>query len=180
MHPVLHSIYRLDAQDRVTDVNDAWRAFAVQNGAPELAHAVLGRPLWDFLAGSDAKNIYRALIARVRGGRSVSVPYRCDAPDRVREFELVLTPREAGSIECATWVRGERTRSAVRLLDAHAPRTGDFVRMCGWCKRVRVDDDWAEPEDAVRRLGLFTSGPMPQVSHGICAECSARLLDDMA
>ena len=82
MHPVLHSIYRLDAQDRVTDVNDAWRA-----------------------------------------------------------FELVLTPREAGGIECATWVRGERTRSAVPLLDAHTPRTSDYVRMCGWCKRVRVDDD---------------------------------------
>jgi hypothetical protein len=178
--PPIHSVYVLDADDRVTGVNDAWRAFAVENGAPELADGVLGRRVWEFMSGGDADAVYRALFASVREGRTVAVPYRCDAPSRTREFELVLSPRSGGAIECATRVLGERERPPVPLLDAGAPRRDDFLHMCGWCKRVNLQDAWVSAEEAVQRLALFAGGPVPRVTHGICPDCADRLFHAVA
>lgn len=175
--PPMHSVYVLDADDRIASVNDAWRAFAVENGAPELADGVLGQSLWSYIAGAEVAAIYRALFERVRGGRTVTVPYHCDAPGRTRHFELVLSPREAGAIGCATRVVGEQDRPPVSLLDVRAPRTDEFLRMCSWCKRVLLDD-WVSAEDAVRRLDLFADGPVPQITHGICPQCAARMVEE--
>ena len=50
--------------------------------------------------------------------------------------------------------------------------------MCGWCKRVAVPPDrWLEVEEAVAALALFDEPRPPQLTHGVCEECSSRLSD---
>ena len=173
--PHRHSIYVLDAGDRVASVNDVWTEFAVHNGAPDLTDRVLGRPVWQFISGEQTETIYRALFQRVRTGVTITLPYRCDAPTRVREFELEMALQGEGDIVCTTHVIGERDRPAVRLLDSRAERSGAMLLMCSWCKRVEIGE-WVEPEVAVERLGLFGGGPVPHVTHGICDECLERLM----
>jgi hypothetical protein len=176
--PHRHAVYVIDARDRVASVNEVWTDFAAENGAPGLADRVLGQVLWRFIEGEQTESIYRALFQRVREGRTITFPYRCDAPSRVREFELELAPQGDGDIVCTTHVLAERDRPPVRLIDPLAERSDAFLRMCGWCKRVEIGE-WVDAEVAVERLGLFAGGPVPQVTHGICDECTARVLADV-
>ncbi len=175
----IHSVYWLDADDRVEWVDDRWRAFANENDAPNLPGRVVGTSLWPYIAGNEIAQIYRALFARVREGRTLHVPYRCDAPRRIREFELELAPRGAAGIACTTRVIAERDRTPMWLIDAHAPRGNELLAMCSWCKRVHLDE-WVEPEDAVRRLGLFAGGSVPRITHGACPVCVELLLAESA
>jgi hypothetical protein len=44
-----------------------------------------------------------------------------------------------------------------------------FLRVCAWCRKVWVDDEWVSFEEyALKRHSLKSS-------HGICDECVARL-----
>lgn len=172
-------VYQIDAGDVITAVNDAWDEFALENEAPHLTRqGVIGRPLWDFITGEETQHLYRALFQRVREGkRPISIPFRCDAPDCRRHMEMHMIPDKAGGITFTTRVLRLEKRPAVRLLEQGAPRSPDFVTMCGWCKKVRLPDDrWAEVEEAIRVLHLFDERVVPQISHGICPECHDRVL----
>ncbi|MGC8827572.1 MAG: PAS domain-containing protein, partial [Anaerolineae bacterium] len=172
-------VYQIDAGDVITTVNDAWDEFALENEAPHLTgQGVIGRSLWDFIAGEETRHLYRILFQRVREGkRPISIPFRCDAPDCRRYMEMQMIPDNAGGITFANRVLRVERRPAVRLLEQGAPRSPDFVTMCGWCKRVRLPDDrWVEVEEAIRVLHLFDERAVPQISHGICPECHDRVL----
>jgi hypothetical protein len=172
------AVYVVDAQDRVASVNDAWAEFAAEGGAPDLADQVVGQPLWEFIAGEQTEAIYRELFERVRRGATITLPYRCDSPTRVRECELELAPRGEGAIVCTTRYIAEYDQPPVPLHDPDVERTEEFLRMCSWCKRVQLDE-WVAPEEAVRRLGLFVGGPVPFVTHGICDDCLREMLDTL-
>jgi len=43
-----------------------------------------------------------------------------------------------------------------------------FLRICAWCKKLNLDDEWIPVEEFFRR-GFETS-----TSHGMCSECLAR------
>jgi hypothetical protein len=70
--------YRLDREDKISDVSAGWGEFARENGAPELAgRTVLGRSIWDFVAGAEARLLWSRLFARCRATReSRRLPYR--------------------------------------------------------------------------------------------------------
>ncbi len=171
-------IYHIDAGDIITAVNDAWDEFALENEAPHLTRqGVIGRALWDFIAGAETQHLYRILFQRVRESRQpIVIPFRCDAPDRRRHMEMHLMPEEDGGITFTNRVLRLEKRPVVRLLERSAPRSSDFVTMCGWCKKLRLPDGrWAEVEEAIRSLGLFDAYPVPQISHGICPDCYDRV-----
>ncbi|MDE3153375.1 MAG: hypothetical protein KGL93_14110 [Gemmatimonadota bacterium] len=170
--------YVLDKRDRIEWVNDAWRQFAEANGAPSLADGVIGTELWRYVAGPETQAIYRTLFDRAREGREIRVPYRCDSPTMIRDFELTVSRVGDAGLRCETRVVEERSRPPIVLLDAAAPRADGLIHMCGWCKRVKLQD-WVDAEDAVNVLGLFTGGPVPQITHGICPECMERVLAAM-
>lgn len=72
-------------------------------------------------------------------------------------------------------LRREEARDPVPF-PAHAPALGaEFIRSCGWCKRVDVEGSWVEIEVAVDRMKLFMGPRPPQISHGICDSCLARM-----
>jgi hypothetical protein len=64
------------------------------------------------------------------------------------------------------------SREPVRLLDADCDRNDEFVTICGWCKKVRLEDlSWVEVEEAVQQLRIFDALSLPRLSHGMCEPC---------
>jgi PAS fold len=171
-------IYRVDAQNRLTDANAAWYDFARENGSHALdSESVIGCPLWDFISDQETRHLFQIVLAKVRQtGRPVTLSYRCDAPDLRRFMQLEIRPlAEAGVEFCSRIVRQE-SRPHVALLDDTAPRTDTFLNMCAWCKKVALpDESWVEVEQAVERLKLFEEPVLPQISHGICPACKSEV-----
>jgi hypothetical protein len=171
-------LYHLNDKDQISSVNEEWLSFARANdGEPLLPPQILGRPLWDFIGDVETQHIYRVLHGRVRArGAPIRLSFRCDAPERRRLLELNISPgAEQGLIYRVRTVRQE-DRQPVPLLDPNRPRSEMFVTMCGWCKRVAAPPrGWLEVEEAVLALSLFAETRPPQLTHGICEECSQGL-----
>lgn len=170
--------YVIDAEDRISGVDEAWVAFARGNGAPALADAVIGTSLWRHIAEPTTRHLYELIMERVRAlGRAVRVPFRCDAPGLVREMELAISPLDAGALALVVSTLRTRSRAPVPLLDDDVPRTETLVRLCGWCKRLWHDGAWREIEDAMHACDAFTGQPVPGVTHSICAECERGVME---
>ncbi|MFN6963441.1 MAG: PAS domain-containing protein [Pyrinomonadaceae bacterium] len=172
--------YRIGKDDRLSFVNEAGRAFALENDAPELAGGdLVGRSLWDFIADPETREVYRMILARVRAGRTVELDVRCDAPDVSRLLRLAIRRHDDDEIEfeCSTLAVAPRPREA-SLIDRGARRARDWVVIvCSWCKRVQTPrtGQWVEIDDAVRDLGLLAREVLPGLSHGICRSCRERV-----
>ena len=168
--------YRLNARNEIAFVDEGWDRFAAENDAPELmGDAVLGRPLSDFLRDESIAQVYRHLLDRVRRGHPARFEIRCDGPERRRLLSLHVRATTAGEVEFTTTPVRLEPRDPVRLLDRRAPRGSGLVRLCAWCNRVWADDGWLEVENAIARLGLFETQPMPALTHGMCPGCLDRV-----
>lgn len=170
--------YCVDSADSVTFVNDAWRAFAIANDAPELtAQAVVHHSLWDFIADPETIHLYRQIFARARGsGHAVTIPFRCDAPALRRYMQLDIQPLDGGRLQLTGRTLRLERRAPVALLDRGAERSEHLLRICSWCKRIAVTvDQWLEAEEAIARLGLFDTPTLPGLTHTICESCLAGL-----
>lgn len=171
--------YRIDSQDTILDVNDAWTAFAIENGAPELgAAAVVGQSMWRYIDGSETQHLWGMLLARARQTLRTHVfPFRCDAPTCRRHMEMAITGSPDGSVDFVSKLLREEPRSSVPLLESRQRRGESWLTICSWCNRVHVAEaEWSEVETAVERLALFSSDGLPQVTHGICRACHATVL----
>lgn len=169
--------YRIDEEGRVLAVGQAWDEFARANQAPELtAGEMIGRSIWDAIGDPTTRAIYRRLVERVHEGASpVRFTFRCDAPARRRLLQMTITAGPGGTTDFETLPITFVERAPVALLDAAAPRAPGLLRMCSWCKRVPLDDDWVEVEEALRRSAIFHRDAPPAVTHGICPGCEAQV-----
>jgi hypothetical protein len=171
-------LYQLNASDEISSVNEEWLRFARANdGEPLLPPQILGRPLWDFIGDMETQHIYRLLHRRVRTrGEPVRLSFRCDGPERRRLLELSISAGAEQGLSYRVRTVREEDRKPVPLLDPHRPRSETFVTMCGWCKRVSAPPHgWLEVEEAVDALSLFAEPRPPQLTHGICGQCSQSL-----
>ena len=103
--------------------------FADANGAPQLVDEVVGRSLWDFIADADLSSLWREVLARVRTGVPVTLPYRCDAPAERRTLSLRLTPSADGEIEFVSTPTDSEQRNLAHLL-ATTNGVGVPIRSC--------------------------------------------------
>lgn len=175
------SCLRVDVEDRIVSVDDAWKDWAEKEGEPALVDSVVGTDLWRYLSDLAVQQIYAEILKRVREtGRTVRFPFRCDAPDR-RRFMQMEVARDGEEVEFRSWTESEVAREAVRLLNPTASSTDAKVVVCAWCRRVRVEEgEWLEVEEALPRLDLFGEDPVPGVSHGICPDCRSRVVGEAA
>jgi hypothetical protein len=51
---------------------------------------------------------------------------------------------------------------------------GDLITMCGWCRRVELDDEWV----LAPRAALSAIDTRCTLSHSICPRCAARLASE--
>jgi hypothetical protein len=169
-------VYSVDSGGRIERVSNSWNAFAADNDAPELIDAaVIGRPLVDFIAGSETKHVFDLLSHRVRAGHVVTLPFRCDAPGRRRRMRLTMTGVSDGGIEFRSTPLEEVERPAQPLLDRGRSHGEEWLKVCSWCKRVKVVEQWVEIERAAEYLQLFDPGHLPQITHGMCQDCYQSL-----
>jgi hypothetical protein len=167
----------IDEDDRLVQVDQGFYRFAAENGWIG-SDSSLGRSLWDFVAGEEMKKLQRMLVRRVRGEAGlVNLPFRCDSPDVRREMDIQIAPSSAGMlVQFKARLRAEEQREFQPLLDPEAERGGDLIEMCGWCDRFRVDGEWVEVEEAATRLKLFQRREAPEISHGVCPDCTEMLM----
>lgn len=178
-NPQFHVLYRIDAEDRICDVNAAWTYFAKENEGEILARErVLGQPLWDHICDSTTVELYRQMVKRAREGHTVKFHYRCDAPDRRRLFRMTITPVGGGRIEFESRLRREEVRPRVPLLDRQEQnRSQELVRICSWCEKAALPDGrWVPVEEAVEAMQLMQRERLPGLTHGICEHCKVRML----
>jgi len=170
--------YCIDSSDHVCGVNQAWRDFAVKNGgSTRLAERIVGTELWSSISDPHACEIYRQLTVRARAGRHIRFTYRCDAPAQRRTFAMQIEGTPCGGVRFTSELIHAEDRPVVRLLETGTARSGDFVRVCAWCQRVAVDvDQWVEVEEAVNLLGILDADLLPQLTHGMCADCEIDFL----
>lgn len=166
-------VYRVNSQDEITYVNEAWLQFAAHNhGLHLLLDDVLQRPLWDFITDLTTRQLYRDALRKARAGQSIRFHFRCDAPDLRRLLEMRIAMADEGNVEFCTRLVDAEQRPPVTLLSPLAPRTDDPLKICGWCKKVTLEDGiWVEVEEAVEQLRLFDAVVLPLLSHGICEPC---------
>ena len=170
--------YEVDAADLIVAVGGDWDAFALANEAPELAHgAVLGRSLWEFVAGIQPRHIFGHLLTAARGRpQPVVVTANCDSPALRRCLRLTLAGRPAGSVRVESVVVAEEPRAPLDLLARTAKRDRNLITMCSWCNSVRLPQgEWVTIERAVDELRLLRDPHYPALTHGICAACESRL-----
>jgi hypothetical protein len=172
--------YCVNAEDRISSVNEEWLSFAAANqGRALLPPGVLGRPLWDFIGDIETQHIYGVLHGRVRAfGQPVRFSFRCDGPERRRLLQLDILSQPDEELLYRVRPLKEEARALVPLLDPQQPREESFVTLCGWCKRVAVPRGrWLEVEEAIVALALFDEPRPPQLTHGVCEQCSESLSD---
>src|SRR5512145_1438771 len=76
---MLQMLYWVDESDHLARVDEAWREFALENGAPELAsERILGRPIASFCSDATTSWIWGLFLARARQGVAIDVQIRCD------------------------------------------------------------------------------------------------------
>jgi hypothetical protein len=167
-------IWIIDGADKFIRVNDAWLDFARENIAPQLtASVVLDQPIWHFIQGQETVYLYKQIFDRVRAGISpVKFPFRCDSPDCRRFMEMKLSLLSGNAIEFLSHILREEWREPVDLLDASRDRSGEFLKICSWCKRIDIPSQgWGEIEAAIGALDLFDHFSMPRMTHTICDTC---------
>jgi hypothetical protein len=165
--------YVVDRENRIVSIDGPWDEFARANDAPGLTReSVIGRPLFDYVAGTETRELVGLLLERARKGPVLPVPFRCDSPSRRRFLRLDLRGDPSGSVRCESILEREEERPARTLLDAAAARGEGMVVLCSWCKKVRLGKDrWVEVDEAVDTLQLFEQPTPPHLSHGICEAC---------
>lgn len=166
--------YWIDGEDRLSEVDDEWGAFAVENGAPDLASpAILGRPIGSFCSDLTTEGIWRRVLVRARAGATIDVRIRCDAPTLRRLLRLVVSPDGDRVCVRSSPISAE-PRPSVALLEVGRQSTAELLGCCSWCKRWRLPTGgWVEVEVLVSALGLFEREVLPGVTHGICEDCRA-------
>lgn len=173
--------YALDAEDRVVDVSDGWDAFALENGSPgAVRDAVVGRPFYGFIAGSQTRSLLQMIFDRVRTlEQPIELPFRCDAPSVRRFMSFTAEVEAGGGLRVHTRILGTGARDALPYLEPGGASGRPAVRVCSWCNRIAVPDGrWLEAETAAEQLGLLLA-PLPPITHGICPRCQRGVMESM-
>jgi hypothetical protein len=171
--------YRIDESDWLVAVNDEWKRFAIANDAPELADGVLNRPIWAFIVDPTTANVYHQLLLRVRAGRTITFPFRCDAPSIRRWMKMRMSALPNDGILFESTVVDTQPSDGGNVWDRRAPRGTDLVTTCSWCKRLKVEDRWEEVDEAVGSLAIFLRDPLPMTTHGMCPPCHASIMESL-
>jgi hypothetical protein len=167
-------IWVIDGADKIIHVNAAWMAFAQENLSRHLTAAlVLDQSIWRFIQGQETIYLYKQIFSRVRAGQSpVTFPFRCDSPDCRRFMEMKLSLFSGDAIEFISHILREERRQPIDLLDASRDRSGEFLKICSWCKKIYIPGQgWREIEAAIEPLDLFGHQSMPRMTHTICDAC---------
>ena len=170
--------YSIDHKDRIITVSQNWQAFAQENDASLPVVNVIGRSLWDFISDESTRELYKALLRKVRyQGGYVTIPFRCDSPTTRRYLQLQLSADFTGTVYFKSYTLKTEPRSAAKLLDCNEQRSDNEMTICSWCKQIKLGDDfWVDIEFAIDKLSLFNGDGLPELVQSTCTACQQRLV----
>ncbi len=159
-------------------MNEQWSEFARDNqGESVLPERILGKDLLDSVSDPTVRQIYEAIIKRVRAGAVVRFSYRCDAPANRRVFDMKVHLLDESGAEFVSTLIHEEARTSVPFLEAGRVRNQSLLRVCSWCQMVAIPGGgWLPVEEAVARLQLLETVHFPGITHGICPACHAEMM----
>jgi hypothetical protein len=172
-------IHCIDRHDRLFAFDVAFRRAAVANGVPDLPSQALGRSLWSQFDSTALVDIYRALVARARTGKVVTVETRCDSAHLVRYVEIRIGSLSGGGVGFRSRLVAARLRLGDGERPAGEPDPADLLRLCAWCFRGEHGGGWQGIEEIVASQGLLKREHPPQITHGICDDCLAARVDEL-
>lgn len=172
--------YDVDRASTIRDVSDNWWTFAEENDGDEsmLKSNVIGHSLFDYITDTATVHLFKLLINRAIHDRIITeYDYRCDAPDQRRYMRMKIMPygNDLCRFESVT-LRVENREPQLILDTKIAERSKDIVVVCSWCGRVRAPNQkWIPLEDGISLVMPDDVIDLPDVSHGICPDCFARV-----
>jgi len=172
-------VHTIDACNRIIAVNSAWVEFMRSVVSADITiDTVIGRSLWDFVRGTQVRQLWEVLFERVRAiGAPVFVPMRADTANLRRVLDVELHPLPERSIRQVFECVWTEARPAMALLDTAYPRNTNSVLCCAWCNRIQVRlGAWEEIEDAQLTLRIEAADTLPALNHGVCSGCKQSLL----
>jgi hypothetical protein len=166
--------YRVDERDCITFVSPGWLRFTDENASQLTEAAVIGQPLWRYIAGDDCRQIYRNLFLQIRQhGDTASFPFRCDSPTLRRFMEMKIRPLPRGHLQFEVQRVKDDPQPYCPLIDPKTNRSEQWVTICAWCKQVKLPSgEWIDLVESARALGLFANDDVPNITHGMCLVCS--------
>jgi len=171
------SAYLLGPDLALRFVNEGWRRFALENGAPELASdwASLG-PIGNHLTPS-LRDYYQSRFERVLAfSHTWTHIYECSSPNAYRKFRMRAQAMAGGHglvvihslvIETSWLERRAAVDDRMRLFTD----VRGMIVACESCGRVRRADEPSIWDWAPGLLGAQSTN----VSHGVCAPCEVEL-----
>ncbi len=170
-------VYRVDANDKIVSVNDAFLAFGDENSLPDARpEAFIGKSIWDFITDHTTRHLYQVAFDQVRRlQKSIALPFRCDSPAQRRHMRIQISCMTQGALQATSWIVHIEDTTRKPLLETPPSHGDELLKMCSWCKRVLVKDQWLDLEDAVDILSLFSGGKLPNISHCACQPCASEV-----
>lgn len=165
--------YVLDNRDRIISVGEAWDHFADENGGMNMSSKdVIGRPLWDFVAGDTTRMWLETLFGSARlCGRTIERPYRCDSPSLKRFMQMRIAFEQGGILRIQHKILATEKRSAPVHFQCRAKALRNARQRCSICGRVKKGS-WQEPLETKAE----DSAVIP-VDYTVCEDCR-RLLPE--
>jgi hypothetical protein len=181
--------YSVSASGIILEVSEpSWSQFAGANqGGAVNAAAVVGRPLYDFISGSEVVASYRVFHDLLLKGLvpEVSFTCQCDAPE-VRRLHHIKIERSAihssPVLRYTSSILGESKRTPVALLqkEDRGSNGETILKVCSYCLKVNV------PPGAVKGLWIAMESYEENggatdvaISHGICQDCRSAIVEPM-
>ncbi len=65
------------------------------------------------------------------------------------------------------------------LMENGADGAEALVRLCSWCKRMEHEAEWVDLKTEAVQPRIFARSIPPQVTHGICGDCSRQMLESL-
>ncbi|MCD0461594.1 PAS domain-containing protein [Roseiconus lacunae] len=171
--------YAIDADDRLTDLNEQWAEFANLNDAGQSLHpeSVLGKPIWDYVRDRGLQNIYRKLIERVRKTQErIDFAFRCDSPLFRRYMRMTIEGRVDGHVLFISRTESIVKRSEREQRLAHAFQGSFTIRQCSMCNLFQLKNGvWVEADQLVQRSDALTNDQTAMIIWAICPQCRKQM-----
>ncbi|MFO0773660.1 MAG: hypothetical protein U0172_03215 [Nitrospiraceae bacterium] len=162
----------LDRDLTVTNVDRAWDLRADSFGADHcFGRELCGTNLLAHIAGKAPRAFFRQLYTWVATHtQRLHLPYRCDAPDRIRHMDMQIDPTETG-FRCThrTLFTAARNSATIRYA-FFDEQTGHTKPWCSQCMSIYSDGTWKGIQDAVMDGFEVGVGPFP-VFCTLCPTC---------
>jgi hypothetical protein len=173
----------------------AWDLFATVNDDDELqAEAVVGRNIFEFIAGEEVRDAYREIYdSLLDSHRERAVfEFSCDSPSLARKMRMsisrVMDADRAVGLLHQSLTLSEQDRPPLNIFDPAvlleryaAQRALPILTLCSYCQNIvwppggpTESSEWVSASEYYRRGG----DENVRLSHGVCPHCYQAIVKD--